>query len=289
MTQVGDVRRQELLERIRTRQAAMDKYVRKMGRRRELLTRISIVSSTTAAALAVGPALTGDGFTEIVQRGLGWTSDSNVYRLLCLPIVIINIVAAVFTKLNSSSDPSERISKAEDCNSDLEKLYADVQFGKVSVSYAGGEYGRIASKALFVLDDDSADNADSKKRINVAVAIPSIAIVFGCVALLTSVVGFGRGFAATGQSQSILELSNSVTKDGDTYSATARGFMPGEVVKFSWDGGPMADAPRADPTGSTTLFPIVETAPPGTYTITASGQTSGYTATAKVQVVPSSN
>jgi hypothetical protein len=87
--------------------------------------------------------------------------------------------------------------------------------------------------------------------------------------------------------QASLELSTPQVKDGDIYSATAKGFTPGEIVKFSWDRGPMADASPADSAGSTTLLEIKEMAPPGTYTLTASGQASRHTATAKIQVVPS--
>jgi hypothetical protein len=87
MAQGVDALRQELLERIKMRQANINTYVRKLGRRRELMAKISIVSSTIAAFLAVGPTVGGDGFAQAVQRGLGWASDSSVYRLLCLPIV----------------------------------------------------------------------------------------------------------------------------------------------------------------------------------------------------------
>ena len=82
MTQGVDVRKRELLERIKMRQANINTYVRKLGHRRELMAKISIVSSTIAALLAVGPTVGGDGFAQAVQRGLGWSSDSGVYRLL---------------------------------------------------------------------------------------------------------------------------------------------------------------------------------------------------------------
>lgn len=141
--------------------------------------------------------------------------------------------------------------------------------------------------------DDSAETTvriEVKKNSVIAeVVAPSLTIVYGIVVLAITAFGLALGQTAAADPQSSLELSTSVVKDGDTYSATAKGFTPGEVVKFSWDGGPMADAPRADSAGSTTLLPISETAPPGTYTVTASGQTSGHTASATVQVLPPSN
>jgi hypothetical protein len=130
----------------------------------------------------------------------------------------------------------------------------------------------------------------NKNSVIAEVVAPSLTIVYGIVVLTLTAVGFVLGQTpSAADPQSSLELSTSLVKDGDTYSATAKGFTPGEVVKFSWDGGPMGNAPAADSAGSTTLLPIKETALPGTYTLTASGQTSGHTATAKVQVVPSGN
>jgi hypothetical protein len=289
MTQGVDVRRQELLERIKVRQANINTYVRKLGRRRELMARISIVSSTTAAALAVGPTVGGEGFTQAVQRGLGWASDSSVYRLLCLPIVVINIVAAVFTKLNNSSDPTERISIAESCNAALEKLYVDVEYGKVAVKYAGGEYGQIVARALFV-PEDATDDADSKNRMSAGVAIPSMAIVFGCIVLLTTVIGLGRGVAAAEpQVSAQVALSAHQVKDGDTYFANISGFSPSEDVKLSWSGptNGLMGVLHADSRGSASLGPIHETDPPGTYAIAAIGLTSGQMTSTKLVVQPS--
>ncbi|MGB6162464.1 MAG: hypothetical protein WCF33_01425 [Pseudonocardiaceae bacterium] len=286
MTQGVDVRRQELLERIKTRQVNINAYVRKLGRRRELMAKISIVSSTTAAVLAVGPTVGGEGFTQTVQRGLGWASDSSVYRLLCLPIVAINVVAAVFTKLNNSSDPTERISIAEACNAALEKLYADVEYGKMAVKYAGGEYGQIVARALFV-PEDATNDVDSKKRISAGVAIPGIAIVFGCIVLLTTVIGLGRGAAATEpQVSPQVALSAHQVKDGDTYFATISGFSPSEDVKLSWSGptSGLMGVLRADSRGTASLGPIHETDPSGTYAITAIGLTSGQMTSTKLVV-----
>jgi hypothetical protein len=289
MTQGVDVRRQELLERIKMRQASINTYVRELGQRRELMAKISIVSSTIAAVLAVGPTV-GDGFTQAVQRGLGWASDSNVYRLLCLPIVAINVVAAVFTKLNSSSDPTERISIAEACNAALEKLYADVEYGKVAVKYAGGEYGQIVARALFVPENVDND-ADSKKRISAGVVIPGMAIVFGCIVLLTTVIGLGRGAAATDEPQASPQvgLSTHQVKGGETYFATVSGFSPSEDVKLSWSGptNGLMGVLHADSRGSASLGPIHEADPPGTYAITAIGLTSGQMTSTKLVVQPS--
>ncbi|MDQ4010168.1 MAG: hypothetical protein M3228_05590 [Actinomycetota bacterium] len=138
-----------------------------------------------------------------------------------------------------------------------------------------------------------------KNSVSAEVVVPSMTLVCGLIILAITATGFVRGQGVVTVEPISLVPSISSMKDGDTYSATAKGFLPGEVVKFSWVGrpmadapsisGPMADAPPADSGGSTTLLPIVQTAPPGNYTITARGQTSGRTATAEVRVVQPGN
>jgi hypothetical protein len=92
----------------------------------------------------------------------------------------------------------------------------------------------------------------------------------------------------TGTGAVRLILSTSQVKIGDTYFATAWGFSPWEDVRFSWTGGPtngeMGVFP-ADSSGSSPHGPILERDPPGNYTITATGLTSGRTASAGLQVV----
>jgi hypothetical protein len=294
--------RQELLGRIRTHQASITTYVHKMQGRRDLVANISIVSSAIAAALMVGPTTGGPNFTETVQKGLGLADDSTVWKSLCLTALIVNVVAAISAQLGKSKDSTQRIATAEACNAALEELGTDVEFGKNLVKLAAAEYGKISAKMLFVAAD-TADDADAhfnngataptpsriidRYRRSLEVVMPGIAIVFGCIILAITVIGLALGHGVpAAEPQSSLVLSAPSFKDGDIYSATAKGFLAGEVVKFSWDGGPMADAPPADSGGSTTLPQIVEAAPPGKYTLTARGQTSGRTATAE-QVVHS--
>jgi hypothetical protein len=295
--------RNELLGRIRTHQASITTYVHKMQGRRDLVANISIVSSAIAAALMVGPTTGGSGFTETVQKGLGFADDSTVWKSLCLTALIVNVVAAISAQLGKSKDPTQRIATAEACNAALEELGTDVEFGNNSVKLAAAEYGKIASKMLFVAADAAGDaeaysnngattpptfRIIDRYRRSLEVVMPGMAIVFGSFILVITVIGLVLGHGVAAAEQSSLVLSTSSVKDGDTYSATAKGFLTGEVVKFSWIGGPMADAPPADSSGSTTLPQIVETAPPGKYTLTAKGQTSGRTATAE-QVVQRSN
>jgi hypothetical protein len=309
ITDAVDVR-QELLGRVRARQASIETYVRKSQRRCDLMANISIVSSAIAAALAVGPTVGGTTFAETAKKGLGWEQSSSVWRLLCLASLIVYLVAAISAKLNKSNDLTARISIAEAGNAALEGLRADVEFSKLSVKIAVAEYGQIAVRILFVpensADDDDAYSNDGvsaqppfraigRYRRGAEVIIPGMVIVFASLILVTTVLGFvlgglGRGVAEAGPQISTatqLVLSTSPVKVGDTYSATASGFLPGEDMQFSWTGpthGTM-DASSADSGGRTTSGKIVEKDPPGNYTIIVTGLTSRRTASAGLQVV----
>jgi hypothetical protein len=94
------------------------------------------------------------------------------------------------------------------------------------------------------------------------------------------------GTANAGTAQ--LSLTAAQVRYGETYFATATGFVPGEKVMFSWTGptnGEM-DAFPTDPTGRKTHGPIIERDPPGKYVIIATGETSGRRATADIEVLP---
>lgn len=309
MASDSDVRH-ELLERIRTHQARVNEYVRKMRGRRELTANISIVSSAVAAVLTAGPAVAGDKFTETVQNGFDWKSDSNVYRLVCLAALAVNFVAAISTMLNKSHDPTERINIAEAGNAALEGLRADVEFGRLSIKTATAEYRQIVARILFAAanpTDDAAAHANKDESVarmrtpltskitcwgrrSAEVVIPGMAIVFGGFVIVFVLVGLGRGVAAAGPQVSTvpqLVLSTPQVKIGDSYSAVASGFSPGEELRFSWIGptnGMMGVFP-ANSTGSTTLGKIVEKDPPGVYAITVMGLTSGRISSAGLKVL----
>jgi len=92
--------------------------------------------------------------------------------------------------------------------------------------------------------------------------------------------------AAVGPAQ--LALTTAQVGFGDSYFATATGFEPGEKVKISWTGptNGVMDSFPTDPAGKVTHGPVIERDPPGDYLITATGQTSGRSATAPLRVLP---
>src|SRR3982751_6964192 len=76
--------RQDLLARIEARRSAAALYLRenRPGIRRRA--NVTIVLSSLAAVVTAGPAFGGEKFSEGVQNLLGLSSDSYVWRTLCL-------------------------------------------------------------------------------------------------------------------------------------------------------------------------------------------------------------
>jgi hypothetical protein len=86
--------------------------------------------------------------------------------------------------------------------------------------------------------------------------------------------------------EAVLTLSASAVYNGDSYTASASGFAAGEQVRFSWTGdssGTIATK-TANDRGNVSIV-VSENAGAGSYTITATGLTSGRSASAPLSVV----
>jgi hypothetical protein len=204
--------RQDLLERIRIHQTTINSYVRKKRGRRELTTNISVVSSAIAATLTLGPALGGEKFSQVVQNGFGWNSDSGVYRLLCFAALVVNLVTAISTALNKTNDYTEQIKQAEASGAALEGLLADVEFGNLAVRAATAEYKQIIARVQFIVGNSAADRdiprgeaeiSSSPRMVgwfrrSMEIIIPSMTLAFGSLVIAFVLVGLGRGIAVAG-------------------------------------------------------------------------------------------
>jgi hypothetical protein len=139
--------------------------------------------------------------------------------------------------------------------------------------------------------DVRASVADGWKRRHWILLTTAAALVIAIAAVAFVFLKPSRVDTGPGTSAPQLMLSTSQVAIGDTYSVTAWGFAPGEDVRFSWTGptnGEMGIFP-ADPGGSSSPGPVLERDPPGHYTITVTGLTSGRTASAELQIVPAGN
>jgi cytochrome bd-type quinol oxidase subunit 2 len=144
--------RRDLLARIEHRRAAVQVFLRDNRPRIRRRANITIVLSSLAAVFTAGPALGGEPFAESLQRSLGLSSDSYVWRTLCLAALLVSVGAAVMTNIAKSQDADARLSTVEAVNAELEGLASVLHFGHLSVDDGVKLYQQYTSRIPFVED-----------------------------------------------------------------------------------------------------------------------------------------
>ena len=145
-------RRRDLLMRIEARRAGVQAFLRMHRPRIRRRANITIVLTSLSAAFTAGPALGGESFAVSVQNGLGLSTDSLVWRVLCLLALVVSVAAAVLANIAKSQDDDARLSTAEAANAELEGLATLLQFGDLSVEDGVRLYQQYAVKIPFVED-----------------------------------------------------------------------------------------------------------------------------------------
>ena len=114
--------RGELPHRMRAQRENIDTFARQVRPRSVRLANVGIISSAIAAALAAGPALGGVSFVDAVQRVFSLSTESIVWRTLCLVAMLASFVAMISAQLGKSQDMAARLSAADACETELERL-----------------------------------------------------------------------------------------------------------------------------------------------------------------------
>jgi hypothetical protein len=171
MAENSDVRA-DLLQRIWSRRAGLQAYVEQNRPRFRRRANVTIVLSTLAALSTAGPAVGGESFAGGVQRALGLSSDSYVWRVLCLAALLVSVGAAILTNLAKSPDQAARLASAEAVDGELEGLSVLLEFGQLAVQDAVKLYQQYTAKISFVPDAPMAP--DSGPAAVVAPAVASV-------------------------------------------------------------------------------------------------------------------
>jgi hypothetical protein len=145
--------RRQLLTQIDARRAAVHAFLRENRPRYRRRATITIVFSSLAAVFTAGPALGGEQFATSVQQSLGLSSDSVVWRFLCLAALIVSVAAAILTNIARSQDVVTRLSAAEAAGAELEGLTTLLQFGHLPLEEAVKLYQQYAVKVSFVEEE----------------------------------------------------------------------------------------------------------------------------------------
>lgn len=146
----GEEDRQELLRRIGAQRASIDAFLRQVRPRSVRLVNVSIISSAAAAVFTAGPALGGVSFSGAVQRALSLSTNSIVWRALCLVAMLVSLVATISMQLSKSQDTAAQLSAAEACDNELEGLQTLLELAQLPVRDATDLYIKYIAKIPFV-------------------------------------------------------------------------------------------------------------------------------------------
>jgi hypothetical protein len=141
-----------LVARIEGRRAAVRAYLQENRPRLRRRSNLTVVLSALAAVFTAGPAVGGETFSGGVQRALGLSTDSIVWRVLCLAALLVSVTAAILTNLTKTQDELGRLSTVEAAGAELEGLMTLLEFGQLEASDAVTLYQQYAEKISF-LDD----------------------------------------------------------------------------------------------------------------------------------------
>jgi cytochrome bd-type quinol oxidase subunit 2 len=144
--------RRDLLARIEQRRAGVQAFLRANRPRIRRRANVTIVLSSLAAVFTAGPALGGVPFAESVQNSLGLSTESIVWRVLCLAAMLVAVGAAVMTNIAKSQDAEARLSTVEAVNAELDGLAGLLHYGHLSVDDAVKLYQQYTAKVPFVED-----------------------------------------------------------------------------------------------------------------------------------------
>jgi hypothetical protein len=149
---VDDDVRTDLLQRVASRRADVQAYLRAERPRSHRRATFTIVLSTLAAVSTAGPAVGGESFAGGIQRALGLPSDSIVWRVLCLVALLVSVGAAILTNLDKSHDRVAALAGVEAVDGELAGLAVLLEFGQLSVQDAVKLYQQYTSKIAFIPD-----------------------------------------------------------------------------------------------------------------------------------------
>lgn len=146
-----DVEQQrKLLERIKSKHEQVSAYVKQNEGRVSRVSNFTIIASSVAAVLMVGPGVGGEKFTARMGALLSVADDSLVWRALCLAALLISVGIAILNRMNQSPDAAQRLAGARLCLARLEGLEMAVEVGTTSVSDGAKQYQQYVNDVAFI-------------------------------------------------------------------------------------------------------------------------------------------
>ena len=138
----------ELLDRVRSKRAEVDKYLAFNSRRRCLLVNLVIIAGALAALLTAPPAVGGKPFTDWLQQLFHSTTPA--WRFLCLFACLASLVSVVAIQIQKSNNYEEHIVRAQGLRAALEVLEVSVTCGSLSIHEATSQFLKCLEDSSFM-------------------------------------------------------------------------------------------------------------------------------------------
>lgn len=144
----GDGMGNELISRVRAKQADVERYLRAVGARRNRLLTLTIVAAAISTLLTGPIALGGQPLANWLAATFELMSP--VWRILCALAALCSLTAAVATQLVTSKNYEERIACAQEIHAALEMLEVAITLNHLNQQEATRQYLKILEKCPFI-------------------------------------------------------------------------------------------------------------------------------------------
>ena len=138
----------ELLDRVRSKRAEVDKYLAFNSRRRCLLVNLVIIAGALAALLTAPPAVGGKPFTDWLQQL--FHSSEPAWRFLCLFACLASLASVIAIQIQKSNNYDEHIVRAQGLRAALEILEVSVTCGSLTIHEATSQFLKCLEDSSFM-------------------------------------------------------------------------------------------------------------------------------------------
>jgi hypothetical protein len=138
----------DLLDRVRSKRAEVDKYLAFNSRRRCLLVNLVIIAGALAALLTAPPAVGGKTFTDWLQQVFHSTAPA--WQFLCLFACLASLVSVVAIQIQKSNNYEEHIVRAQGLRAALEVLEVSITCGSLTSDKATSQFLKCLEDSSFM-------------------------------------------------------------------------------------------------------------------------------------------
>ena len=138
----------ELLDRVRSKRAEVDKYLAFNSRRRRLLVNLVIIAGALAAFLTAPPAVGGKRFTDWLQQLFDSTAPA--WQFLCFFACLASLASVIAIQIQKSNNYEEHIVRAQGLRAALEVLEVSITCGSLTIHKATSQFLKCLEDSSFM-------------------------------------------------------------------------------------------------------------------------------------------